>query len=982
MVLTITATPQRIGVGIGNRTNIVSTADKTAYYVSASGNDSYDGTTPTKAVKTLSKASTLNTSGVRKKVLFKRGDTFVGTLITGYSGASKANPVIYDAYGLGAKPKIYGSLPLSGWTRRSNTNVYVMKANLSDTIKQVFVNGVRQKLARLTNTGYSTISAVTSQTVFTANISTSIDYAGAKVMLRPENYFSEVETVQSSSGATVTLVSAVSEGTIAVNEGAIFMNKLEFLDEAGEFYYNPANDSCYLWAAGNVDPDTFTSVRGSITDNGIYNDGYDYITIQNLEILHQNIAGVNMKGDPAGVNINNCVIDGQEGYGIFSSSGSLMNISNNTINNSNGYGIRVTTTASTIKNNSISNIGIFNKLGLNGTTENNAGSGMLIVGSLSNGNTIEYNTIDSTNYNGIYWAGTSTLAYNYITNTCLSKGDGGAIYSGSATTAGSVIKYNIIDNVVGPMDGYTFTRPYAIGIYLDEGTAGDTVKYNTVINTSDAGIFLHKPSNHTVSYNTIYDTRYGYMNSNTATGTSTVNRNLIITGSATDDYESRQLLTNKATAATINFNYNVYVNGFTSDLLFRGTDGTIRNFTDWKTHVSGDANASYKGTDLNTDETQKVVYNYTTSPKTFYINGATAVTDTSTTVTTSFSVPSFGSKYIRGKSLECVLDYLDVIAPTVTAFTIPSTTSGYVVTISSFTAASDATAYIITESATPPTLTNTGWSSTPQTTFALSTTGVKTLYAYVRDVAGNVSSGTSATTTASFNTSGLTRELMAVYDLEETSGLAQDGSVNTRHASSHDANVTINQSGKPGKSYLFNGSAWNNGRVVINDNNIFTPVDSFSVVVWVKLASTGKAHALVYKGAGSNYEYLTEITSANKANFRIYQNGTTTSMNVLGSTVLQSGVDYFIEFSTTNLLSRSAMKIYVNGVAETTSGTGNSTITNVINGTGNVLIGGESQIGTWLSGNLSQAILYGRTLNSNERAALYQGGFGLNKSSW
>ena len=88
----------------------------------------------------------------------------------------------------------------------------------------------------------------------------------------------------------------------------------------------------------------------------------------------------------------------------------------------------------------------------------------------------------------------------------------------------------------------------------------------------------------------------------------------------------------------------------------------------------------------------------------------------------------------------------DTAAPTVTGFTIPATSSSLVVSITTFTATDTVgvTGYMVTESATAPAASATGWSATAPTSYPFTTAGSKTLYAWAKDAAGNVSSSLSA----------------------------------------------------------------------------------------------------------------------------------------------------------------------------------------------------------------------------------------------
>ena len=96
----------------------------------------------------------------------------------------------------------------------------------------------------------------------------------------------------------------------------------------------------------------------------------------------------------------------------------------------------------------------------------------------------------------------------------------------------------------------------------------------------------------------------------------------------------------------------------------------------------------------------------------------------------------------------------DTTAPIVTAFTIPGSSTSLTVNINSFTATDDVgvTGYMVTNSSTAPAESASGWSTSAPTryTFSASTTsGAKTLYAWAKDAAGNVSASMSASVTLS-----------------------------------------------------------------------------------------------------------------------------------------------------------------------------------------------------------------------------------------
>jgi hypothetical protein len=86
-------------------------------------------------------------------------------------------------------------------------------------------------------------------------------------------------------------------------------------------------------------------------------------------------------------------------------------------------------------------------------------------------------------------------------------------------------------------------------------------------------------------------------------------------------------------------------------------------------------------------------------------------------------------------------DLPDVTKPEVTAFSIPESSSSLKVSISSFTASDNkaVTGFILTESATAPLASDAGWTIDAPTSYSFAKEGTHTLYAWVKDAAGNVS---------------------------------------------------------------------------------------------------------------------------------------------------------------------------------------------------------------------------------------------------
>ncbi|MDA8124656.1 MAG: hypothetical protein M0009_05670 [Deltaproteobacteria bacterium] len=91
----------------------------------------------------------------------------------------------------------------------------------------------------------------------------------------------------------------------------------------------------------------------------------------------------------------------------------------------------------------------------------------------------------------------------------------------------------------------------------------------------------------------------------------------------------------------------------------------------------------------------------------------------------------------------------DATAPTVTAFVIPATSSSLVVPVTTFTATDNVavTGYLLTETAPSPSPGAAGWTATAPANYSFTTAGAKTLYAWAKDAAGNVSTSLNAAVT-------------------------------------------------------------------------------------------------------------------------------------------------------------------------------------------------------------------------------------------
>ena len=95
-------------------------ASATTYYVSSVGSDAANGLSESTPWKSIAKVNTVFSScNAGDKILFRRGDTFYGTIMITKSGLA-GSPITIGAYGTGEDPVVTGLVTLGSWTNEGN----------------------------------------------------------------------------------------------------------------------------------------------------------------------------------------------------------------------------------------------------------------------------------------------------------------------------------------------------------------------------------------------------------------------------------------------------------------------------------------------------------------------------------------------------------------------------------------------------------------------------------------------------------------------------------------------------------------------------------------------------------------------------------------------------------------------------------------------------------------------------------------------
>ena len=464
-------------------------------------------------------------------ILFKRSETFYGSIIVNKSGNSSQDLII-SAYGNGSNPIISAFQTITGWTNLGNGIFESAATNSKSSLNMVTVNGTYRAVGRYPNTGYLSFETAVANTSITDNqLNGTINWTGAQVVIRCNNWSISKGTITNHSNNTISYSGASQNAN--PNYGYFIQRDPKTLDSIGEWYLNPSTKKIQMYFGITI-PSTYV-VKASALDTLVYCNQKNYITFNDLSFEGANYAALFIASGQ-NVTIKNCIINNSGTFGIYGYSNSPnLKIENNIISNSYHKAIQTLCDNTSIRHNTIKYTGLVPGMG----NEIGGYSGIELQG--GDGSIVEYNTVDSSGNNGIFIRGNNTMAKNnFINYFGLTVDDCGGIYTAGATVTGRKIIGNIILNGIGNREGTPSTSRSTQGIYLDEPITGIYVEGNTVAHCGLAGLRYHNAYGITARFNTLYDNPNNiYIIKSNAT--STYSRNLKINNNISVCKTSTQL---------------------------------------------------------------------------------------------------------------------------------------------------------------------------------------------------------------------------------------------------------------------------------------------------------------------------------------------------------------------------------------------------------------------------------------------------------
>jgi len=494
------------------------------YFSTSAGDDTRTSTqaqnpaTPWKSIGKLNSFFTSLAAG--DSVLFKRGDSFYGSIKVTKSGTSSL-PIVIGAYGTGDKPVITGFTTLTSWTSIGNGIYQSETTTCKPYLNIVTVNGKNTPIGRYPNTGFLTIESHSGLTSITDNqLAGTPNWTGAEVVIRKNRYTLSRDQITNHSSGTLTY--SGSGEAPRDNFGYFIQNDAKTLDLFGEWYLNPSSKRLQVFF-GSAAPAS-QKIEVSTIDTLVKCSYQSYVNITNLNFEGANAFAVHVKGGQ-NVSVLSCGIDFVGQSGVFAGSNNFR-IESCSINHCNHNSLLSGNPNSIIRKNIIRNSGIIPGMAMENLGNGGAHDGIELFS--GDGTLLEYNDIDSVGAHAIFLRGNNVTAKNNLINHyAMILDDVGGIYT-VGTYSGRKIIGNIVLNAVGNISGTTSTGGGAKGIFLESNSSHIEVSDNTVAHGAVSGIHLNNAHDNVIRNNVVFNNYYQFLSQSFTSIVSEYTRNLTI----------------------------------------------------------------------------------------------------------------------------------------------------------------------------------------------------------------------------------------------------------------------------------------------------------------------------------------------------------------------------------------------------------------------------------------------------------------------
>jgi hypothetical protein len=470
------------------------------YFVSPSGSDGNAGNISA-PFKTIQHAASIAEPGDKVEI---RAGTYHETVTPAHSGTASA-PIIFEAYN-GENVTVSGADPITGWSNYKN-DIYEasMPWDLGTGDNQIFVGNQALNEARFPNSSITDPSHPTKETITSLSGSPSSTtiydsklnqaagaWVGAIVHITPgQAWDGQTGVVTKSSPGSITISYIYHSADAVLKKGDTFWlaGKMPALDSAGEWYRDPVSGKLYLWAPNNGSP----ASQNIEAKHRQY--AFDLSSVHNVTIHGVSIfaAAIKTSASSSSIVINGITAryvasDTVAQYGWYSTAadGILLYGTNDVIENST---IQYSTAAAIVLK------------GSGSIAENNvvkdADYNAINVGSiqvLGSNTTVDHNTITNSGRHGVaIMVPKVKITYNFISDVGLQTTEAGGIYSFGLNAQGSVMAYNVVENI--HTAGYGGTA-----LFIDNNSS-NWIIHNNVTSNVDYGLKMNFVCNGDDIYN-------------------------------------------------------------------------------------------------------------------------------------------------------------------------------------------------------------------------------------------------------------------------------------------------------------------------------------------------------------------------------------------------------------------------------------------------------------------------------------------------
>ncbi|MBA2662875.1 MAG: cadherin-like domain-containing protein [Bradymonadaceae bacterium] len=479
------------------------------FYVDPAGDDTAVGTSQATPWRTIAKVQAQlygNYFVPGDVILLKRGATFRESLNVGRSGTAE-RPLVLGAYGSGARPIISGARAVTGWSVHSG-QIYKAPVTLgpNETLKYVFVNAVRQTLARFPNTGWLRTDSGSNNHLIDADLTAAAGtYDGARAVLHAVNWAFERPTIASHvAGGRLNFAAATAYYTPPGDWGYFIENKLNLLDAPGEWYFDTASNQLYLYAPNGVNPSTL-AVDVATQSNPLQLGG-NHIVADGLSIRHSVNGAVHIVYLNNHVTMRDCeVADSYWGIRAYADD---VTLHENVVRDTYDAAITIDGARNIITRNHVHDIAMVPGLGLDVWGY----IGMDVKGTDS---VVRHNRLDRVGYIAMGLAGDRQLTEeNVVHNALAILNDGGGIAFDFLN--GATFRRNIITDTLGFPASMSTTQQtnyrISFSLYFGDKRIQNTILEHNVVSNAGTGIHVDHTTRtigNIVRNNLIYDHQYG-----------------------------------------------------------------------------------------------------------------------------------------------------------------------------------------------------------------------------------------------------------------------------------------------------------------------------------------------------------------------------------------------------------------------------------------------------------------------------------------